>query len=100
MHSNVLEEFENYIKANVIENRGKKRKLSVSNSIISNTLKQQKLILFSSNSKQKQFDTNVLNYVICSMKPLSTVEDEHFRKMINGMFIYINKSNFMNILNI
>lgn len=88
MHENVLEEFENYVK-NGNERRGRKRKLNDSNSNI--VLKQQKLNLFQSHhraneSKQKQFENNILNYVVCSMKPLSTVEDENFIKIINGMY--------------
>lgn len=87
MHGNVVEEFENYVKTS--ERRGKKRKLNNSN-VSNNTLQQQKLYLFSNESKQKKFDKNILNYVVCSMKPLSTVEDEHFIKMINGMYtVYI-----------
>lgn len=34
--------------------------------------------------KQKQFEKNVLSYIVTSMKPLSTVEDVHFIKMIQG----------------
>ncbi|CAI6366810.1 unnamed protein product [Macrosiphum euphorbiae] len=87
IHSNVLEEFENYIKSTVNERRGTKRKLNDSNP---NMHKQQKLNLYFSDhqkneSKQKTFDTNILNYVVCSMKPLSTVEDEHFIKMIKDI---------------
>ncbi|KAF0702964.1 Uncharacterized protein FWK35_00032160 [Aphis craccivora] len=81
---NVLEKFENYIKATVNERRGIKRKLNDSNP---NTPKQQKLHLYlndhqKNESKQKTSDKNLLNYIIC---PLSLVEDEHFLKMINDI---------------
>lgn len=88
MHRNVLEEFENYVKNTGNERRVKKRKL---NDLNSNMVKQKKINSFLSDhrpneSKQKQFDNNVLNYIICSMKLLSTVEDENFIKIINGMY--------------
>lgn len=35
-------------------------------------------------SKQKQFEKNVIQYIVNSMKPLSTVEDENFRKIFAG----------------
>lgn len=88
MHDNLLEEFENYVKNT--GNQRRKKKLNDSNSTI--VLKQQKLNIFQSlhrtNEKQKQFENNILNYVVCSMKPLSTVEDENFIKIINGMYIF------------
>ncbi|XP_050066382.1 uncharacterized protein LOC126555508 [Aphis gossypii] len=87
IHSNVLEEFENYIKTAVNERRSTKRNLTQDSN--PNTPKQQKLHLYlndqKNESKQKTFDKNLLNYIICSMKPLSSVEDEHFIKMINDI---------------
>ncbi|KAF0769510.1 Uncharacterized protein FWK35_00001654, partial [Aphis craccivora] len=65
IHSNVLEEFENYIKTTVNERRGTKRKLNDSNP---NTPIQQKLHLYlndhqKTSPNKKTFDKNLLNYI-------------------------------------
>uniref|UniRef100_A0A1Y1N367 hAT-like transposase RNase-H fold domain-containing protein n=1 Tax=Photinus pyralis TaxID=7054 RepID=A0A1Y1N367_PHOPY len=36
-------------------------------------------------SKQKQLDKNIMQYVTCSMKPLSTVDDPYFIKIITDL---------------
>jgi len=65
-----------------------KRKVCSDDTVSSPVLKQIKLINGSklSTFKQNTLDSNILNYVVNSMKPLSTVSDEYFIKIIHGMY--------------
>lgn len=38
---------------------------------------------------QEQFETDMVNYILDSMAPLSTVENVYFRKIFDSMYEYI-----------
>lgn len=40
-------------------------------------------------AKQLRMNKNIINYVVGSMKPLRTVEDENFLKIIHGKLFFI-----------
>jgi len=81
-----LEAYEAYLKV------GGRKRASTSNDNSQIPTKQRKLTEYkSTNHKQKKLYENIMRYIILGMKPLSTVEDENFIKIlkVNSMKLKI-----------
>lgn len=39
-------------------------------------------------TQQKKFEENILRYIVGSMKPLSTVDDQNFQNIFAGLFFF------------
>lgn len=86
VHPEDIERFDNYKKIN-------RKRSSSTDGQTNPKLKQLKINSFVARddviSKQSLFEKHLINFIINSMKPLSTVEDPNFIKLINSMLLSI-----------
>lgn len=90
LHTNVVEEFEKYKEDNKVSGARRKRRSDTNlQNLPSSTGKQLKLVDMNIStqklSRQQKFNQNVTNYVVQSMKPLSTVDNISFTKIFQDL---------------
>lgn len=76
--------YDEHIKQNATSNHRRKRPLDQSSSVDLCPLKQPKICFFNKQDKQRELDKNIMRYIVLGMRPLSTVEDDNFVKIIKG----------------
>ncbi|KAF0758406.1 Uncharacterized protein FWK35_00011207 [Aphis craccivora] len=85
VHFEILALYDEHIKQNSISNHSRKRPLDQSSTIDLYPRKQPKLSFCNKKDKQKELDKNIMRYIVLGMRPVSTVEDENFIKIIKGI---------------
>lgn len=84
MHKPAVTEFDNY--KTEMKLQGLRQKRTAESAATTVKLKQIKLneTSITKASKQAKFEQNVIQYIVNSMKPLSTIEDENFKRIFTG----------------